>query len=95
APEASEAVSVMSAAKIVGAAPDPISAAEDKALQKKLQEEMDKRPIEKKKGSFFEWFDRNEEERAETQMRRMEEMNRLHSEKMLKKMQDKQEKQYR
>ena len=91
-PEEGENTSVLS--RIVGVAPDAAgAAAEDKALQKKLQEQMDKPPVEKKKGSLFQWFDRNEEERAETQMRRMEEMNRLHHEKMVKKMQNKQEQQ--
>jgi mitochondrial import inner membrane translocase subunit TIM50 len=63
---------------------------EDKAL-KKLQADMEKPVVVKKKGSLMSWVDRNEEERAEQQMRKMEEMNRLHHEKMMKKMQQQQQ----
>eukprot|EP00392_Amoebophrya_sp_AT5.2_P016146 g16389.t1 len=65
-------------------------AKEDKALQK-LKEDMDKPPVVKKKGAMMSWFDRNEEEKAEMQMRKMEEMNRLHNEKMVRKMREKQQ----
>mmetsp|Transcript_24482 Transcript_24482/g.36001 ORF Transcript_24482/g.36001 Transcript_24482/m.36001 type:complete len:403 (-) Transcript_24482:85-1293(-) len=82
-----ESGSALSASKIVGT--DEATVEEESKKLEKLMAEPQKTVV-KKKGSFMEWLDRNEKERAEASMRRREEMEALYREKMTQKMKNEQ-----